>query len=176
MEGNKIERSCPGFGGLVPAGIRHFCNGAVGKFRGRRAHKACSNRTLLGDYGTKLEGTILGPNLTLRTLVLAHFDGEGNINEVDHVVLNGTPPAAEEEWRASTGTYTINPDCTGSAILTILPGAPPLMYHFIVVKNGRESSKWSTGMLSAESLTKLSEEPQLKTPARDKLQKFAACK
>lgn len=105
---------------------------------GRRAHKACSNRTLLGDYGTKLEGTILGPNLTLRTLVLAHFNGEGNINEVDHVVLNGTPPAAEEEWRASTGTYTINPDCTGSAILTILPGAPPLMYHFIVVKNGRE--------------------------------------
>ena len=58
---------------------------------------------------------ILGPNLTLRTLVLAHFDGEGNINEVDHVVLNGTPPAAQDEWRPSTGTYTINPDCTGSA-------------------------------------------------------------
>jgi hypothetical protein len=104
----------------------------------RRAHKACSNRTLLGDYGTKLEGKILDPNLALRTLVLAHFDGEGNINEVDHVVLNGMPPAPDEEWRPSTGTYTVNPDCTGSATIAVLPGAPPLMYHFIVVKNGRE--------------------------------------
>jgi hypothetical protein len=104
----------------------------------RRAHKACSNRTLLGDYGTKLEGRILDPNLTLRTLVLAHFDGEGNITEVDHVVLNGMPPAPEDEWRATTGTYTVNANCTGSATIAVLPGFPPLQYHFIVVKNGRE--------------------------------------
>jgi|SRR5450631_1708062 len=104
----------------------------------RRANKVCSNRTLLGDYGTKLEGRILDRNLTLRTLVLAHFDGEGNINELDHVVLNGTPPAPEDEWRPTTGTYTVNPDCTGSATIAVAPGAPPLMYHFIVVKNGRE--------------------------------------
>jgi hypothetical protein len=98
-------------------------------------HKVCSNQTLFGDYGTKLEGTILGPNLPLRTLILAHFDGEGNIAEVDHVVLNGMPP--EEEWRPSSGTYTVNPDCTGSAVITI-PGNPPINYHFIVVKNGKE--------------------------------------
>jgi hypothetical protein len=103
-----------------------------------RTHRVCSNRTLFGDYGTKLEGRILDPNLTLRTLILAHFDGEGNINEVDHVVLNGMPPAPEDEWRPTTGTYTVNPDCTGSATITFPAGAPPLMYHFIVVKNGRE--------------------------------------
>jgi hypothetical protein len=104
---------------------------------GSRVHKVCSNRTLFGDYGTKLGGTILGPNLPLRTLIMAHFDGEGNITEVDHVVLNGMPPAPEEEWRPSSGTYTVNPDCTGSAAITI-PGNPPINYHFVVVKHGRE--------------------------------------
>ena len=64
-------------------------------------HKNCSNRTLLGDYGIQLEGTILGPNLPLRTLVLARFNGEGLVTEVDHVVLDGQPPA--EEWRPTTG-------------------------------------------------------------------------
>jgi hypothetical protein len=96
-------------------------------------HKVCSNRTLFGDYGAKIEGTILGPNLPLRTLVLFHFDGEGNITEVDHVVLNGVPP--EEEWRPTSGTYTVNPDCTGSAV--IAPNQP-IHFHFIVVKHGKE--------------------------------------
>ncbi len=102
-----------------------------------QAHKACacSNRTLLGDYGTKLEGTILGPNFLLRTLILAHFDGEGGITEVDHVVLNGVPPG--EEWRPSSGTYTVNPDCTGSAMI-LIPGNPPIDFHFIVVNHGKE--------------------------------------
>jgi hypothetical protein len=101
-----------------------------------RRHKPCSNRTLFGDYGTKLEGTILGPNLTLRTLVLAHFDGEGNMTSKDYVVLNGLPPA--EEWRQLTGTYTVNPDCTGSATVDVAPGQPSLRFHFIVVKDGQE--------------------------------------
>ena len=103
---------------------------------GYEGHKGCSDRTLLGDYGFQIEGTILGPNLTLRTLVLAHFDGAGGITEVDHVVLGGNPP--EEEWRPSTGTYSINPDCTGSASIDVAPGNPPLQYHFIVVKHARE--------------------------------------
>lgn len=139
MEGNmKLSALARGLAVWFLLASATFAMAQSAGSEGPQAHKACSNRTLLGDYGTKLEGTILGPNLTLRTLVLAHFDGEGNINEVDHVVLNGTPPAAQDEWRASTGTYTINPDCTGSAVLTILPGAPLLIYHFIVVKNGRE--------------------------------------
>jgi hypothetical protein len=99
--------------------------------------KVCSNRTLFGDYGAKIEGTILGPpDLALRTLVLFHFEGDGNMTEVDHVVLNGMPPA--EEWRPTSGTYTVNPNCTGSAVITVSPGEPPLAFHFIVVKHGKE--------------------------------------
>ena len=103
---------------------------------GKRGHENCSNRTLFGDYGGQIEGTILGPNLPLRTLIMAHFDGEGNLTEVDHVVINGVPPAAEEEWRPATGTYTINPDCTGSAVINT--GNPPIPLHFVVVNHGKE--------------------------------------
>jgi hypothetical protein len=101
-------------------------------------HKACSNRTLAGDYGVQIEGTILGPNLTLRTLVMETFDGAGNFTSVDHVVLGGQPPAPSEEWRPGTGTYSVNPDCTGSVSVDVGPGNPPLTYHFIVVDKGRQ--------------------------------------
>ena len=99
-------------------------------------HKVCSNSTIVGDYGVQIEGTILGPNLALRTLLIQHFDGAGNFTSVDHVVVGGQPPA--EEWRPSTGIYSVNPDCTGSASVDVGPGNPPLNYHFVVVDSGRQ--------------------------------------
>lgn len=99
-------------------------------------HRVCSNRTIAGDYGVQIGGTILGPNLTLRTLVMEHFDGVGNFTSVDHVVVGGQPPA--EEWRPGTGIYNVNPDCTGSASVDVAQGNPPLNYHFVVVDSGRQ--------------------------------------
>jgi hypothetical protein len=84
----------------------------------------------------KSKGQFLAPNLTLRTLSLQHFDGRGSLTSVDYVVVGGEPPA--EEWRATTGTYSINPDCTGSASLAVDAGKPPLNYHLIVVGRGRQ--------------------------------------
>ncbi len=100
---------------------------------GKPGHKGCSNRTLFGDYGGQIEGTILGPNLPLRTLVMFRFDGEGTLTLVDHVVLNGVPP--EQEWRPGSGTYTVNPDCTGSAAIT---ANPPIPLHIVIVNHGKE--------------------------------------
>ena len=91
----------------------------------------CSNHKLFGDYGAHIEGTILGPNLPLRTVTMIHFDGAGSLTSVDHVVLNGVPPA--QEWRPNSGTYTVNPDCTGSAVFN-----GPIVVHFVVVKSGKE--------------------------------------
>ena len=98
--------------------------------------KGCSNRTLIGDYGTQIEGTILGPNLPLRTVTMAHYDGEGNVTSVDHVVVNGQVPP--EEWRQSIATYTVNPDCTGKETVVTAPGLPPIVVYFVVVKDGQE--------------------------------------
>ncbi len=100
-------------------------------------YRRCSNRTLTGDYGIQIEGARIDANgAILRTLVLAHFHGDGTLAEIDHVVLDGQPPA--EEWRPSTGTYSVNPDCTGSASIEVAPGFPPLGYHLIVVNQGRK--------------------------------------
>src|SRR5882762_8138004 len=70
----------------------------------------CSNRTIFGDYGFALEGVILGPGLQLRGIVLQHYDGRGNLTQVDHIVTEGMPP--QQEWTPGSGTYTVNPDCT----------------------------------------------------------------
>src|SRR5947209_6338122 len=98
-----------------------------------RHERGCSNRTLLGDYGAKIEGTLLGPNWAVRTLVLFRFDGHGNVTSFGHPVVNGAPPA--EEWAETAGTYTVNPDCTGSATIE---AAPPIPLHLIVVNRGRQ--------------------------------------
>jgi hypothetical protein len=45
------------------------------------------------------------------------------------------PPA--EEWTAGSGTYTVNPDCTGAAVINA-PGNPPINLHFVIVRQGKE--------------------------------------
>ena len=99
-------------------------------------NRTCSNRTLLGDYGFALEGVIVGPNVPLRGVVMQHYDGRGHITQVDHVVDSGNPPA--QEWAPGTGTYSVNPDCTGSAVIISSSNPFPLNVHFVVVSHGTE--------------------------------------
>jgi hypothetical protein len=93
--------------------------------------KACSNKTHHGDYGFALEGEILGLGFQVRGVVMQHYEGEGSFTQVDHVVINGEPPA--EEWRPGSGTYTVNPDCTGTATINIPgPENPPILLNFVI--------------------------------------------
>jgi hypothetical protein len=93
----------------------------------------CSNRTLNGDYGFSLEGTFL-PSTPVRGVVMQHYDGNGGITQVDHLVVFGMPP--QQEWTPGTGSYTVNPDCTGVAVLHAGPSTVNL--HFVVVNNGKQ--------------------------------------
>jgi hypothetical protein len=102
----------------------------------RSGTRHCSNRTLSGDYGHTVEARLLGPNLLLRAVVMQHYDGRGNITQVDHVVVNGVPPA--QEWTPGTGIYTVNPDCTGAAVINTPSVPAPLHIHFVVVNNGKQ--------------------------------------
>jgi hypothetical protein len=100
----------------------------------------CSNRTLSGDYGFSLKGVLFpapGLSLAFRGVVMVHYDGKGNFTQLDHVVTNGVPPA--QEWRPGSGTYTVNPNCTGISVIHI-PGNPQpvVTVHFVVVKQGQE--------------------------------------
>jgi len=104
----------------------------------------CSNRTLKGDYGFTIEGILgipgaqlpPGLGLTLRGLAMAHYDGSGNFTQVDHVVVAFTP--ASQDWTPGSGTYTVNPDCTGTAVLNSPEEPAPLALHFVIVKDGKE--------------------------------------
>src|SRR5882724_11244995 len=99
--------------------------------------KVCTNHTLDGDYGFALEGEILGPGLQFRGVVMQRYDGKGTFTQVDHIVFNGVPPA--EEWTPGSGTYAVNPNCTGSAVINV-PGNPlsPIILHFVLVRDGKE--------------------------------------
>jgi hypothetical protein len=98
--------------------------------------RRCSNRTLPGDYGAQIIGTILGPDLAVRAVAMSHYDGNGNFTQVDFAVVQGVPQSTG--WRPGAGTYTVNPDCTGSAVLYPAPGADPIAQHFVIVNNGKE--------------------------------------
>jgi hypothetical protein len=101
--------------------------------------KGCSNQTLHGDYGLTIEGllNIPGPGTQIRGVVMQSFDGNGHFTQVDHVVVNGTPPPLP--WTPGSGTYTVNPDCTGKATITIPSSpAPPFVVYFVLVDHGRE--------------------------------------
>lgn len=101
---------------------------------------ACSNRTLQGDYGYAAEGVLLGipglPEVQFRSVGMTHFDGKGNLTWVEHTVVNGVPLNAG--WTAASGTYTVNPNCTGTAVVNTPNSPVPLNLAFVVVKQGKE--------------------------------------
>lgn len=99
--------------------------------------RVCSNQTMKGTWGSTIEGTVVGPNILFRGLALQYFDGRGHISQVDHLVTDGIAPT--QDWTAGTGTYTVNADCTGSAVINSGSNPYPIVLHFIIVDNG---SKW----------------------------------
>jgi hypothetical protein len=100
--------------------------------------KACSDRTLSGDYAFVIDGTILtGPSpALLRGLAMTRFDGEGNLSQVDFTTRNGIPVGTD--WSPATGTYSLGPDCTGQAEIHFTDGRPVLRLRLVVADRGRE--------------------------------------
>jgi hypothetical protein len=135
---------------VVVAGLVMMCGaialgplvGAQGEDRFRESQSSwfrCSDRTLRGDYGFSIEGTILAgtPNaFLLRGVAMTHFDGHGNLSQVDFTTRNGAPVSAD--WRSAVGTYSINADCTGTAQIIQSDGSPTLNLRLVVVDRGRE--------------------------------------
>lgn len=86
-------------------------------------------------------GVPIPPGSPLRGVAMTHFDGKGNLNQVDHVVVAGLTPEqlGAPHWTPGSGTYQVNSDCTGTAVINI-PGNPfpPVNLYFVVVKQGKE--------------------------------------
>jgi hypothetical protein len=101
--------------------------------------RACSNRTLHGDYGILITGVApAGPSgqteLTVGT-ALRTYDGRGNFSQIDNV--HGQISGALFD-RPGSGTYEVRADCSGTATL-FLTGVPfPIVSRFVIVDGGEE--------------------------------------
>ena len=109
--------------------------GAAAQDNGRG--RGCSERTLHGDYGLVGAGVRgLGPGASesFATISMVTYDGRGGFSAVgvSHGQVTGV-----REGLPVTGTYYVNPDCTGGQT-TNIPGVPPLEDRFVIVDNGRE--------------------------------------
>jgi hypothetical protein len=74
----------------------------------KAASRGCSNATLHGTYSDSDTGTIIGAGL-FAGVNLDRFDGKGNLTASGMSSVNGSVSAV-----AASGTYTVNPDCTGT--------------------------------------------------------------
>jgi len=55
---------------------------------------------------------------------------------VEHTVINGQ--SLQPGFIAASGTYTVNPDCTGTAMVNTPNSPVPLNLTFTVVRDGTE--------------------------------------
>ena len=92
----------------------------------------CSLRTLSGSYGDTISGTIVGFG-PIAAIGVTNFDGPGHFTGSDTVNINGSGGIPE----SSTGTYTVNSDCTGTRVQTF-PDGRVISASFVIVNNGKE--------------------------------------
>jgi hypothetical protein len=100
----------------------------------------CNNRLIEGTYGFTIEGQKLagpGPVGPLVGVAITTFDGEGNLSQVDSVVIGGSQ-VADFTHPPAGGTYSVNANCTGTFTIEFRDGRPPVTVDFVIVDNGRE--------------------------------------
>lgn len=100
-------------------------------------NRACTNATLRGSFGYSSTGTLLdtyvpepfaGPFAEVGTQI---FDGNGGTSATATLSSNGNIVPI-----TVTGTYSVNPDCTGTMTLDISPFGATVHVNFVIDKNG----------------------------------------
>lgn len=98
--------------------------------------KGCSNATLKGTFAEKDTGFIANPSAAASLFSgvnLDTFDGKGTITATGMSSLDGTITPQTE-----TGTYTVNPDCTGTYEVLVSPGGFTAHAFFVIADAGNE--------------------------------------
>jgi len=85
--------------------------------------------------GTRPVPPPVGGSQTLIGVVKRTFDGMGNLTQIDnvhHSITGWTPD------REGSGTYQVNPDCTGTIQFQPDPTAPVIEERIVIVDGGSE--------------------------------------
>jgi hypothetical protein len=96
------------------------------------AYAGCTDATIRGDYAFTVHGNGLASDGITSIgrfdgVGVISFDGKGNLVQEDFVLGNGAKlPGATFNPSGfatnETGTYSVNPDCTGTAVIDLAPG------------------------------------------------------
>ena len=101
----------------------------------RAERKECSVATLEGSFVRKDVGFVMTAPATtvpLAGVVLVTFDGNGAFTSAGFSSLNGNVSESK-----GTGTYTVNPDCTGTYNSLSSTGRAGTAF-FVIADNGNE--------------------------------------
>jgi len=97
--------------------------------------KGCSNATLKGTFAEKDTGFIMNtppaPASLFAGVNLDTFDGKGTITAIGFATVDGNGGPQTE-----SGTYTVNPDCTGTYEVQIPPGGSFTAHASFVIDDG----------------------------------------
>ena len=98
--------------------------------------KGCTNATLNGTFAHTGSGFVTAPASMAGPLAGAGkdtFDGKGGITGAATLNINGNPVPPMTE----TGTYKVNPDCTGTFTVTFSGGGSTTVF-FVISDSGNE--------------------------------------
>lgn len=115
---------------------------AAGTTYAQSTSRFCNNALIAGAYGFIVQGAKLaGPPGTpvgaQIGVAMTEFDGKGNLTQIDTVTIGGNK-VADFTHTPANGTYTVNPDCTGTFTINFTDGRPTVVTNFVVVSNGNE--------------------------------------
>ena len=103
-------------------------------------NKGCSNATLQGSFGFTSVGNLIDPNVYPPPFAGPYaevgrqtFDGKGTTSGTATLSANGNPQAV-----TITGTYVVNPDCTGTMTLYVSPFNSYGHADFVIDDDGAE--------------------------------------
>ncbi len=112
--------------------------------------EACDSGSLKGAYAMTITGTRPAPRVlpdfpgvapgTIEQVIgvfIQVFDGAGLISHAENVTVKGSLSGLFPD-QPGTGTYTINPDCTGSFTVNLPQVPAPLVNRMVVLRRGKE--------------------------------------
>jgi hypothetical protein len=137
----------------IAAALGFLLSLSAGPIFAQELPATCSNTMLHGNYAFTISGQIIPPGQTAfvaqQGVAMTNYDGNGKLRQVDYVMTNGVPAInmgtvvnGDGFREDEDGTYTVNPDCTGSLTINMYTKmgtkAAIIQVKFVLAKSSRE--------------------------------------